>query len=341
MAKISKSQMAKLFLRLSTSYAAGIDIRTAIEKEMQNGTPAFKLRARRIHRLLGEGKELAEAMEATDGYFPDLAISVVKAGERGGRLEEAFAKLGNHYKSLVTFRNNFLQALAWPAFELCFAILIVGGLMIIADNMMETLGMDKMDWLWMGSTMGNVTAYFVLVISFFAAMATLVIGTARGWFGNLPIRLAMRIPLIGPTIEALALSRFSWTMSIAENAGMSAIDIAQLSLRATELYYYQQLEPQICRSLQAGNRFHETLKNTETFPEQLLMYVDNGETAGELAESMYRLSDDYQAKAELNLKAIGTIGFVLTLLLVAGIVAAICIFAVQQYINILNNVGNF
>ena len=341
MPKISKSEMARLFHRLAVSYSAGIDIRTAIEKEKGQGSSAYKLRMRRVHRMLTEGSELAEAMEATDGYFPELAISVVKAGEKGGRLNESFARLSKHYKDLVTFRNNFLQAIAWPAFELCFAILIVGGMMAIADNIMDTLGAEKFDWFWMGSTIGNVIAYFVLVATLISGFVVLVVGTGRGWFGDLPIKIAMRIPLIGGTIEALALSRFSWTMSIAENAGMSALDIAQLSLRSTELYYYKQLEPKICGLLREGKRFYDSFLATETFPDKLLLYVDNGETAGELAETMDRLSGEYQEQAEINLKAISAIGFVASLLLVALLVGAIVIFAVQQYINILNNVGNF
>lgn len=337
MPKISKSEMAKLFHRLGTSYSAGIDLRSAVEKEVNLGSPSYRLRMRRIHRLMTEGSELAEAMEATDGYFPELAISVVKAGERGGRLNEAFARLSKHYQDLVTFRNNFLQAIAWPMFELAFAILIVGGMMIIADYIVDGLGGKPYDWLWMGSTTGNVIAYFVLVGLFLTAMGTAIYGTGQGWFGNLPVKIAMRIPLIGGTLEALALSRFSWTMSIAENAGMNALDIAQLSLRSTELYYYKQLEPKICELLRAGKRFYDSFLATQTFPDKLLIYVDNGETAGELAESMDRLSGEYQAQAEINLKAISAIGFVASLLLVACLVAAIVIFAAQQYLNLLNS----
>ena len=339
MAKISKSQMAKLFQRLATSYAAGIDLRSAFEREAKTGTPAFQMRAKVIHRQLAEGKSLAESMDAVN-YFPDLAISVVKAGEKGGRLEDAFARLGNHYKGLVTFRNNFLQALAWPAFEMVFAILIVGLLMVLCDNMMATMDMAKLDWLWMGSTTGNVTAYFVLVFMFFAACTLAVIGANKGWYGTLLIRLAMRIPLIGKTIEYLALSRFSWTMSVAENAGMNAIDIAELSLRATENFYYKRLEPEVCLSLRQGNRFYDTLKATDTFPDELLMYVENGETAGELAEQMDRLSDDYQARAEMNMKTIGKIGFIATLLFVGLLVGGIVIFAMMQYVNMLTNLSN-
>ena len=266
-----------------------------------------------------------------------FAISVIQAGERGGRLEQSFSRLAEHYGNLVSFRNKMMAALAWPAFELFAAIMIVGGLMVICDWIFSSLEIQKINWLLMGSTTGNVIAYFVLIGLMMVGLFLLVRGTALGWFGVWPMKIARRIPLIGKTIECLALSRFAWTMSVAENAGMNPVEIAELSLRATENYFYKQHEPKICRMLQEGNRFHTALQSTAAFPEDLLIYVDNGEVAGELAESMERASQEYQDRADLNLKLIGTVVFTLMLGFVGLMVLIIVVFAMQQYIKILNS----
>jgi len=331
--------MAKLFNRLATSYTAGIDLRAAYGRETETGSTAYRQHARRVHKGLKNGKPLAESMADTNGYFPDLALSVVKAGERGGRLEESFSRLGQHYDNLVKFRNNFLSAIAWPAFELVVAVLIVGLLMGICDWIFTIMERPKFDWFWMGSTTRNIIAYFVLVFLFFAGLAALVIGTARGWFGTFPMRIAMRIPLIGKTIVCLALSRFAWTMSVAENAGMSALETAELSLRSTENYFYKRLKPEVSRKIQQGAPFYDTFRDTGAFPEDVLIYIDNGETAGELAESMDRCSQELQNRAELNMKAIGTIGFALMIFFVAGLVLLIVVFAMSQYVNLLNGMS--
>ena len=137
------------------------------------------------------------------------------------------------------------------------------------------------------------------------------------------MRLARRVPLIGKTIESLALSRFAWTMSVAENAGMSAMDIARLSIRATQNYYYNSHEEAVCRAVQLGQQFYPSLKATQAFPEEFLMHVETGEISGELAETMDRVSHDHQHRAEANLKIIGTVGFVMMLLFV-GLVLGNC-----------------
>ena len=170
MAKISQNQLAKLFQRLATSYRAGIDLRTSVKRESQSGSLAHQQKMKRVANALDGGGSLAKAMSETQGYFPELAVSVVKAGEAGGRLDESFSRLGKHYKDLVAFRNNFLRAIAWPAFELLFAVGIVGLLMAICDWIFSSLEKQPINWFWMGSTVGNVIAYYVLAALFFTAV---------------------------------------------------------------------------------------------------------------------------------------------------------------------------
>ena len=339
MAQISQNQLAKLFQRLATSYHAGIDLRSSLKRESQTGSPAYQQKMKRVAKSLDGGGSLAKAMADTDGFFPELVVSVVKAGEAGGRLDDSFNRLGKHYKDLVEFRNSFLRAIAWPAFELLFAVGIVGLLMAICDWIFEGFEKEKINWFWMGSTVGNVVAYYVLAALFFTAVGLVIVGTMRGWFGTAPLRLAMRIPLIGTTIRCLALSRFAWTMSVADNAGMNALDIAELSLNSTENIFYTQLGPEVESSLRAGNQFYPTFLNTNAFPDELLMQIENGETAGQLSESMAIASEDFQRRAESNLQAIGKIGMVLMMLFVAGVVAFIAIFGMMQYTNFIQDLA--
>lgn len=343
MAKISYDKMAKLFKRLETSYSAGIDLLAAYQKERTIGSPQDRLQANRIVQSLKSGEALASAMRSVDGYFPELAVAVVQAGETGGRLEESFGRLAKHYKDLVEFRNKFLMSIAWPAFELAACVGIFGLLILVMHYVMVNIGGMKasIDWFGMGSTTGNFLLYVGVMTVIFGTLGFLVIGAKLGWFGTLPMRIARRIPIVGKTIESLALSRLAWTMSVAENAGMDALDNARLALSATENYFYKALQPSVCDGLRSGETFYVAYQATESFPQDFLDYVDVGETAGELAETMDRASRDYQQKAEVNLKVLGTIGFVLMFGFVAIIIGgSVILLAKKLYIDPINNMAN-
>ena len=342
MAKISHKQLSKLFQRLSTSYSAGIDLVSSYEKEKRISSSSYRKNAELVHESLKNGESLAAAMKSTSDYFPPLTLAVVQAGEKSGRLEDSFDRLARHYDNLVKFRSRFLTAISWPVFELVASVFVIGLMILIMHWVMHDIGgVDPIDWFGMGSTTGNFLLYCAMVSLFFGSIFVVVWGSMKGWFGTLPMRLARRVPLVGKTIECLSLSRFSWAMSASENAGMDVLDIGELSLNATENYYYLMVVPEVLHDLRKGKSFTKTFRATEAFPEEFLTYIENGETAGKLAENMAQASTNLQEKAESNLKIISDIGFVLMMGFVGIILAATIIILFKKlYIDKINDIAN-
>ncbi|MFN9344575.1 MAG: type II secretion system F family protein [Planctomycetota bacterium] len=344
MAQISLSQMAKLFYRLANSYSAGIDLRSIFQREALVGGATYRRKLELIERGLSGGQSLADCLRATDGYFPGLAVSIVEAGERGGRLEQSFQRLAHHYEQLVQFRNRFLLSIAWPMFELAGAIVIIGLLILLLGWIMDINNMEPFHWFGVKSwrPWQDFLMYVTLVLTFFGGLTVLVLGTLRGWFGNLPMDLALRLPLIGKTIESLALSRFAWTLSVAENAGMSATDSLQLAFEATQNHYYERFRENCVAGVARGEQFFPVLNATGAFPPDFLLYISNGEVAGQLAETMDRAARELRERAENNLKLISVIGFMLSLLLVATLIGFTVITLYQKlYIDRLKEFSNF
>ncbi len=341
--RISYRQLSKLFYRLDKSYTAGLDIRTIIRRESENGSSSFRIAMGKLADDLDQGTGLADAMKNLAGYFPSLVVAIVQAGERGGRMDEAFRKLHQHFDGLVKFQVRLLGSIAWPLFELAAAVVIIGLLILLLGFIYTTNNIEPLDvfGLKLGPT-GDFLLYCGIISLFAGSAFVLFRGTMKGWFGNFPMRLARRIPLLGKTIECLALSRMAWTLSMAENAGMAAGESAELSLEATQNYYYFGLIDDIKAQIAKRNEFYKAFQKTNAFPDEFLMYVQNGETTGQLAETMERVSQNLQEQAENNLKALSVIGFVMTFMFVAVLMVSVIIFMYQKfYIGPMNDALNF
>lgn len=336
--------MAKLFHRLATGYSAGLDLRNLMRREAEVGSASYKLKTKSVSNAIEKGASLAQAMNHAD-CFPELAIAVVKAGETGGRLDESFRRLSQHYQSLVTFRKNFLMSISWPLFELGFSVILVGLLILVLAWVTSSAGGTPIDLFGLGwSPMAYFATYWAIMFAIFGSIFVLIFGSIKGWFGLLPMKIARRIPLIGKTIEYMALSRFAWTMSVADNAGMDAVETIKLATRSTENYFYLRTEEKMAGLVQHGKPFYKAMSSTNAFPEELLMYVDNGEVAGQLAESMGRASVEFQDNAERNMQMIGKIGFVLTILFVGVLIGGTVIWlyktlVIDQYKQLLSVSG--
>jgi type IV pilus assembly protein PilC len=351
MPRISIGKLAGLFRRLATSYRAGLDLRAILDREAKQGAPGYQRELGIVRDEIAQGTTLASAMAKNKGAFPPLTIATVEAGEHGGRLEESFDRLAKHYENLTAFRRRLLALMAWPMFELGLSICILGLLIIILEWVTSTTNQNSIDWLGFGqnakgenrvSSGGYLLMYMFAVVGGVGGVIVFVVGTGRGWFGTLPMRVARRIPLLGTIIVQLAMSRFAWTLGIAIDAGVNAMKSSQLALRATQNFFYARHENDVALRIRDGQEIHESLRKTGEFPEEVLIYVQNGETAGEVPEMMKHLSDSYQEKAESNMKVLAVVGFVLTFLFVAFIIiVAIFYLFINFILNPVNEMSTF
>lgn len=313
--------------RVTESYGAGIDLRTIWNREAKRGSSTYKTESSKVADRIDQGESLGEAMAKSDGYFPDLAVAVATAGERGGRLEQAFGLLADHYQQMVRFRNQVLLSIAWPLFELGLTILIIGAMILIMGWVTQLAGGDPIDWLGFGwSTSQYFVAYVMVVVLMLGSLTILIVGTARGWFGTTPMKIARRIPLIGNIVESLALSRLAWALGIVVEAGINIKDGIRLALRATENYFYKQLEPSVANNLELGRGLTESMEETDAFPQDFIILVENAEMTGNIPEVMQKAADNYLEKVQNLFRLLSVILFFVCFIIIALIIIAAILF---------------
>jgi type IV pilus assembly protein PilC len=339
MSRIPLKRLADLCHRVGISYRSGIDLRTIWQRESESGSRSHRVALGIVRDKVGAGETVAQGMRATRGYFPELACAIAEAGETGGRLEQSFRLLGKHYDTIVRFWRDMVGRLAWPVFQLVAAFIVIAVTILI---MGWVTGMnpeaEQPDWLGFGwTTTQYFWAWVTLAIVLFGGSFVVIYGSLTGWFGDYPMRLARRVPLIGKTIQVLSLARFAWVLAAVYEAGMNTMHGVALAFRATHNHYYQQFEQPTVDRLQDGMELADALRLTNAFPTDFLMYVENGELTGELPESMNRLAEQYTDEAEKNLAIISKIMFFVIFGFIAVVIAAMIISLYANYINTIRS----
>lgn len=333
MSKISSRTGSQLFDRLATGYHAGLDLRALWQREANSARGPLSHSAKIVLDEIAKGSTLAEAMSGTRGYFPPLTIAVIKAGEASGRLEQSFRRLSKHYEAWHNFRRDTLVSLAWPLFELGFAILVIGGLILLMGWALSGAGRDGVDWFgWGWGTWDYFRAYVAAICSVLTFIGFLWIGNRLDWFGSWPIRLASFVPIVGGILKNLSLARLSWALSSALGAGMNVAESLRIGIQASQNTRYIELEPGITQEIIGNKTIYETLANTGRFPDEFLTFVSNGEVSGELPETLDRASGMYQKRVETGLNLLKTATFIGTLLIVGLILGAAIIFLFNKVV---------
>ena len=325
--EVSHRHAAQLFQRLATGYRAGLDLRTLWDREAQAPRPVLAHRARQVVQGLASGDTLAESMEHTAGFFSALTIAVVRAGEVSGRLEQSFAKLAKYHEDWRRFYSSVLHRLAWPLFELAFSLFVIGALILLMGWALSSSNHPPIDWLGFGwSTQTYFRAYLAAIVGGVGLVVGFIVALKAGVFGDWPLLLLLRLPVIGGVLRHTALARLTWALGAALGAGMDVQESVRLAFRAGAYPPANRKLEQILADLARGEPIHESFQRAGCFPEEFQQLVSTGEISGELPETLERLSGYYQERVDAGMQLLATICFVACFLFVAILITATIIY---------------
>jgi Type II secretory pathway, component PulF len=113
----SGDQLAQFTHQLATLLGAGqpLDRALGILLDLPESESAKKLIERVRDRVRG-GNTLSSALDEEHGVFPKLYVSLVRAGEAGGSLEETLRRLADYLERSQQLRGSIVNALIYPAF---------------------------------------------------------------------------------------------------------------------------------------------------------------------------------------------------------------------------------
>jgi type II secretory pathway component PulF len=295
---IGTRYLKDLLRRVGTSLCAGVDARRVWSQEASRGPAHQREIFATICARINEGDSLAEAIDATGSYFPSLVREMVRFGESAGRLDQVLLRLADHYEHTLQLRRSFLMGIAWPAIQLCVAVLVIGLLIWIFGWISARGDGTPIDPLGLGlvGTSGLII-YFLLIGTLVSGVAMAWFAMRQGWFGSLPSEIAVRIPIIGHCWKTAALSRLTWTLSLALESGLDARRSLSLALASTQLPYYQDIAGDADEVVLRGGEFHEALRCRDRLPDEFLDSLAAAEHAGSAAEALEVLSRDYTERS--------------------------------------------
>lgn len=342
MATISTERLIQLCHRVGISLKSGVPIVQVwkTEAKLASGTAATHYSS--IQATIENGQPLADALHNCQGYFPTLVCDMVEVGEKTGHLDIVWLRLEEHYKHQQSLRNSFLRGIAWPLFQLLFAILVIGGLIGILGVIADTSGGEPVDVLGIGLVgFRGAIIFWILCAAVLGWIGLVIYSVLRGWWGPAPVQIAMRIPVIGKALESLALSRLTWSLAMALNSGMDAVRSVELAIRTTLNLYYTAHLPAVTGAIRRGEQFFEAFAAPKVYPEDFVSAMQVAEVSGTTSESLERLSEQYQEKARSSLMIL-TAASTVAVMLFVGVLLIFMIFRLfmKLYLGPINDALN-
>ena len=306
---------AKFSHRFATSHKAGVDIVRLLQTEAAMGPGHQKRAMSRLAEGASQGNPVHVMMEKQKPYFPVLLTAMTAVGEETGKLDRALFILAGHLQQRLDTRNKFIGSITWPLLQLAAGIGVISLVIFIMGmfEMPDMLGLGLKGgsgvlWLWfyVGIVLGSIVATIWAFSRNVAGLQNLA-------------PLLYLIPMLGPAIQTITISRFCWTMALALDAGLDPIRSIEMSLDSTGSDYYRAGYEDAKTAIQNGATLAGSLKATSIFPDDFIARVDIAEHSGTDAESMQYLAKEYDERARSAVKILSGIATAIVRITIAGI----------------------
>jgi general secretion pathway protein F len=343
--RISALDLALATRQLSTLLGAGIPLVEALRaltEQVEN--PRLQSVFGQVRDRVNEGASLADAL-AGSGAFSDLYVSMVRAGEAGGALEQVLERLGDYLESQVRLRNKVGSILIYPIVMFLFACVVVGALVtVVLPQITELLASLNQplpfytrwiialshfmrDWWW---------AVVAAGLGAFAALRA-VIRTEAGHLRYDRIRL--RLPVVGRLVRLLAISRFTRTLSTLLAGGLPITSALQTAGKVAANRVLAEAIEAARLSITEGASVARPLRMSGEFPPLVTHMIEVGEQSGELEEMLAKVADTYEEQVETTVTRVTALLEPCLILIMVGIVMVIILATLVPLLQITSSLG--
>jgi type IV pilus assembly protein PilC len=307
--------------------AAGLSLKDVFQQQASRGPTSLRPIFTALSDRLKDGESLEDALKADGEKLPTLFVTMCVVGEHSGHLPEAFAELGRYFDLQLQLRRQFIAAITWPVLEFVAAIGVVALLLLIL-GMIAPSGTKPLDPIGLGTGPRGAATWLLLV---FGILATIYGGyrlMARSLRGKAAVdRFLLRVPVIGPCLESLALARFCLALRLTLGAGLPVKSAVRRSLDATGNAAYPARFEAASTALRRGDDLTTILRSCAIFPPEFLNIVENAEEGGNTPEVMEKQAHFYQEESTLRMR-------VLTVLAGVAVFGVVAILIIVMIIRI-------
>jgi general secretion pathway protein F len=306
--------------------------------------PKLKSVLGQVRDQVNQGASFADAL-AQSRSFPDLYVSMVRAGEAGGALENVLERLADYLESQVRLRNKVTSILIYPTVMFGFAMIVVGVLVTVVlpqiTDLLTSLGQELPFYTRAIIGVSNFARDFwwaVLIVAV-GAVLTLraVVRTQRG--RAVRDRILLRLPVIGRTVRMLAISRFSRTLSTLLAGGLPIVRALDTARDVTNNVVLGEAIDASRESITEGASVAGPLRASGEFPPMVTHMIEVGERSGQLETMLAKVADTYEEQVETTVTRLTALLEPFLILLMVGIVLVIILATLVPLLQVTQSLG--
>lgn len=298
--RVSNKDIVILSRQLATLFEAQVSalrIFRLLGAESENKVLGAKLI--QIADDLQAGSQISGALEKHPKVFSEFYVSMVKAGEESGKLNETFAYLADYLDRTYELVSKAKSALIYPAFVMMtfITVMILMFTMVIPkiSAILTESGQDIPIYTKIVLGISNfMVANGFIMLAVVMIVGFLVVKYVRTPSGAIVFdQFKLSIPYLSNLFRKLYWARLSDNMNTMLMSGIPMIRSLELTSSVINNSIYKKIISDAVDSVKAGKTVSEALSGNGEIPGIMIQMMRVGEESGELGAILKTLAKFY------------------------------------------------
>jgi type IV pilus assembly protein PilC len=303
--KIPLDELVVFTRQMATLTGAGITIVNSLETlAEQTQNQVFKDCLHEVGNNVNTGSSLSEGMAKYRSLFSDFFINMVRAGESSGMLDEVLDRVATYLEKTNALQKKVKSALIYPAVVSFMAIAISSLMILVVIPVFEDIFSGFGAALpaptqFLIDLSDNARRYFVLIVIlvggiFFVFKWYIATDKGRLWLDGLKLRL----PVFGPMLRKVAVSKFSRTLSTLVKSGVPILQALEIVAKTSGNVIIERTIDRVKDSVREGESIAAPMEKSGIFPPIVTRMISVGEKTGELEKMLTKIADFFDEQVD-------------------------------------------
>lgn len=342
---VRKVEIAAFTRQMSTLLRSGIPLAEALGALVEQiNNLRLKAPISDVRAMVNEGSALADALAKHPRLFDELYVSMVRAGEVAGNLDEVLTRLADFLEGSQKLKSKVQSAMIYPIIMVIVGVAIMAVLMIKVIPNITTMFTQQGKTLPLNTRILVSSSNFVGHNLLWITLGTIIAGVLfvrwtrskdgrQAWH-----KIVLKLPVFGELVRTVNVSRFARTLGTMLASGVPMLRALDTAKQIVGNVLLKQAIEDAKIAVTQGEALAQTLRKSGHFPMTMIHMVAVGEKAGQLEQMLERVALTYEAEVDTKLTRLTALLEPLMLVIMGGAVAFI-VFSILQPIMDLGQLG--
>jgi len=321
----------RFYSELSLLFAAGVDIRSALELiEEEQTKEKDSLLFFKIKEAITSGSSLSKAIENTGSFTPYEFYSI-QIGEESGRLIEVLQELSIFFSKKIQQKRQLTKALSYPSIVLFTSFGAIFFMMkFVVPMFADVFKRFKGELPYFTKLIIKVSDFFsnyslYMIISILIIILFFYYQHKKEWFRKVSSQIMLRTPIMKNMISKIYLARFCQSMNLLISAKTPLVTAIDLVEKMVGFYPIEISLQKIREDIMKGHSLHSSLSKFPIYNKRLISLIKVAEEVNQLDTMFAKLAKQYSDEVDHQTTILGSLIEPIMIIFLGALIAIILI----------------